>query len=101
MWILTIEDDEGAVSRHPLAGERCTLGRAPDRDLVLGQANVSRRHARFERRGEGWFVVDEGSDNGTFVNGVAIDGPTPVGEGDAVQLGGYRVALSLGESLRE
>ncbi|MCU0683271.1 MAG: FHA domain-containing protein [Polyangiaceae bacterium] len=101
MWLLTIEDDEGSVVRRPLPGDRCTLGRSSDRDLVLSQVNVSRRHARFERRGEGWFVVDEGSDNGTFVNGVAIAGPTPVREGDTVQLGGYRIGLSLGESLRE
>jgi pSer/pThr/pTyr-binding forkhead associated (FHA) protein len=100
IWVLTIEDDEGAVSHRPLAGVRCTVGRAADRDLVLPQANVSRRHARFERRDGRWFVVDEGSENGTFVNGCAIAAPTAVGPGDALQLGGYRLGLSFGETPR-
>ncbi len=101
MWLLTIEDDEGAVSHHALSGERCTVGRAPDRDIVLSQANISRRHARLERRGESWQIVDEGSDNGTFVNGRAVDAATPVGVDDALQLGGYRLLLSVGEPVRE
>lgn len=100
-WLLTIEDDEGAVSHHRLSGERCTVGRASDRDVVLAQANISRRHARFERRGEGWQLVDEGSDNGSFVNGCAVGpGPASVGVNDTLQLGDYRLALSIGEPVR-
>jgi pSer/pThr/pTyr-binding forkhead associated (FHA) protein len=101
MWLLTIEDDEGAVSHHTLSNDRCTVGRARDRDLVLTQANISRRHARFERRGEGWQIVDEGSDNGTFVNGCAISRPTPIGINDTLQFGDYRVAISAGKPVHK
>jgi hypothetical protein len=94
MWLLTIEDDEGSVTHRRLTGERCTLGRAPDRDVVLAQFDVSRRHARLERRGDGWQVVDDGSANGTFLNGRRVWGSAPVGARDAIQLGGYRLALS-------
>jgi pSer/pThr/pTyr-binding forkhead associated (FHA) protein len=100
-WLLTIEDDEGVVSHHPLSSDRCTIGRARDRDVVLPEVNISRRHARLERRGAGWQIADEGSDNGTFVNGCPVRGPTPIGASDTLQLGGYRIALSAGEAVRE
>jgi pSer/pThr/pTyr-binding forkhead associated (FHA) protein len=103
MWLLTIEDDEGAVSNHALSGDQCTVGRAPDRDLVLSEVNISRRHARFERRSNDWYVIDEGSYNGTFVNGCAIRSKalTLLEKGDTVQFGGYRIGLSVGEPIRE
>ncbi|HEU4411351.1 MAG TPA: FHA domain-containing protein [Polyangiaceae bacterium] len=94
MWLLTIEDDEGSTLYHRLSGERCTLGRAPDRDIVLAHYDVSRRHARLERRAEGWFVIDEGSENGSYLNDLLVEGPTPLGDQDCVQLGGYRLTLS-------
>jgi hypothetical protein len=44
------------------------VGRDPLCDLVLPDGSVSRRHARLERRGDTWFVVDTGSANGTTVD---------------------------------
>jgi pSer/pThr/pTyr-binding forkhead associated (FHA) protein len=97
MWLLTIDDDQGATTYHRLARERYAIGRAPDRDVVLAQLDVSRRHARLERGGDRWLVVDEGSDNGTFVNGRRVEAPTPLGPDDVVQIGAYRLSLSEGE----
>ncbi|MGH9021284.1 MAG: FhaA domain-containing protein [Acidimicrobiales bacterium] len=56
-----------ALSDRPLV-----LGRSPDVDIVVNDANVSRRHAEFWRTGEGVAVRDLGSTNGTFVNGHRI-----------------------------
>lgn len=95
MWLLTIEDDEGSTVYHRLSGDRCTLGRAPDRDVVLAHFDVSRRHARLERRGGGWLFVDEGSENGSYINGYRTDAPAPFGSNDCVQLGDYRLTLSI------
>jgi len=52
--------------------ERVLLGRDPACDVVLDDKSISRRHAYIERRGPGWGVVDQGSANGTFVNGEQI-----------------------------
>ncbi|HEU4535664.1 MAG TPA: FHA domain-containing protein, partial [Polyangiaceae bacterium] len=93
MWLLTIEDHEGTTTSHELSGDRCTLGRAPDSDVLLAQYNVSRRHARLECVSEQWFFFDEGSDNGSYVNGRRVFGPTPMNEGDVAQLGEYVVRL--------
>jgi len=44
------------------------VGREPTCDVVVSDGSVSRKHARLERRGEDWAVVDQGSANGTFVD---------------------------------
>lgn len=45
-----------------------TVGRGADNTIVLDDDPVSRSHARFEQRADGWWVIDSGSTNGTFVN---------------------------------
>ena len=70
-----------------------TIGRDAGNTLALTQdTGISRRHARLEKRGAGWVVVDEGSSNGTFVNGVRVgaDGMT-LQRGDEIQLGSIRL----------
>lgn len=47
-----------------------TIGRSPQNDIQLNHPAISEFHARLERRDEGqtWFVVDETSAKGTFIN---------------------------------
>jgi len=45
-----------------------TVGRGVDNAIVLAADSVSRSHARFEKRADGWWVIDNGSTNGTYVN---------------------------------
>lgn len=44
------------------------VGREPGCEVYVNDGSVSRRHARIERRGAAFFVVDEGSANGTFLD---------------------------------
>jgi hypothetical protein len=44
------------------------VGREPGCEIYVNDGSVSRRHARVERRGAAFFVVDEGSANGTFLD---------------------------------
>jgi pSer/pThr/pTyr-binding forkhead associated (FHA) protein len=46
-----------------------TIGRSTENDIVLSDTAVSRRHLRVERIGNGFRVHDEGSGNGTWLNG--------------------------------
>jgi hypothetical protein len=48
------------------------VGRDPGCDIVVSDGSVSRKHARLERRGEAWYVVDQGSANGTYVNSLKV-----------------------------
>jgi predicted component of type VI protein secretion system len=64
------------------------VGRSRECDVVLGDSNVSRRHAEI-RPGAGgqWTVADLGSTNGVQVNGRRITGATPLKAGDHLVFG--------------
>ena len=55
----------------PVRG-RLVIGRGNDCDLVLDEPEMSRRHAVIENSGDGIYLRDLGSANGTFVNGVQV-----------------------------
>jgi serine phosphatase RsbU (regulator of sigma subunit) len=49
-----------------------SVGRKVDKDLVIADPRVSRDHALIVLEAEGFFLVDQGSKHGTFVNGERI-----------------------------
>jgi len=68
-------------------GETAVLGRDPKADIVLADARISRRHARFTWGGSGFLLEDLGSKNGTFVNGQAAQS-TELKHRDWISFGG-------------
>jgi pSer/pThr/pTyr-binding forkhead associated (FHA) protein len=66
--------------------DRALVGRDASCDVVLDDKSVSRRHACFERRAGGWAVVDQGSANGTFVDGEPVR-DAPLRDGQELRLG--------------
>jgi pSer/pThr/pTyr-binding forkhead associated (FHA) protein len=90
---LTIEDDEGKTTVVPLARDEITIGRLEGNTIRLTERNVSRRHARLVRQNGALYVEDLASFTGVRVNGAKIATPTPLREGDEVQIGDYRLAL--------
>lgn len=65
-----------------------TIGRSRECDVVLGDSNVSRRHARIALEPDGeWTVEDLGSTNGVQINGVRAHGPSVLHSGDRLDLG--------------
>src|SRR4051812_4021673 len=93
MWKLTIEDDEGKQTALPLAHEEYSLGRGETNAIRLTDRNISRTHTVLKKNGQGWFLKDLQSYNGTFVNGVRVVGEQGVHGGDLVQIGDYRLEL--------
>jgi hypothetical protein len=68
------------------------VSREADGDIVLlNEGSVSRRHAEVIRQGTTITVKDLGSTNGTYVNGVKINGDTVLEIGDRVQFGAIRL----------
>jgi hypothetical protein len=78
--------DEG--DEFPLNSAPVTVGRGGQNDLVLnGDEFASARHARIEARGDGVWVQDLDSTNGTYVNGARVVGAQRVKAGDVVRVG--------------
>jgi hypothetical protein len=72
----------------PLNSAPVTVGRGGQNDLVLsGDEFASARHARIEMRGDGVWVQDLDSTNGTFVNGSRVAGAQRMGAGDVLRVG--------------
>ena len=79
----------------------CVLGRSRNCTLRLpGDATVSRQHCLVELDGDGIWIQDLGSLNGTFVNGEKIGQRDPVREGDATMVQPPRQCLRDGDLLR-
>jgi hypothetical protein len=76
--------NEGAVI---LTGsEPVVLGRNPDCTVVIPATCISRRHARIVRVGDGYFLDDLQSRNGTFVNNQAINARTTLKNNDRIRI---------------
>lgn len=73
--------------RYPLSDQTVVIGRGDDCDIKLTDHSVSRRHARIEPRNEGYFVSDQNSTNGTFVNDKQIDNARLLRDGDYLRVG--------------
>jgi serine phosphatase RsbU (regulator of sigma subunit) len=63
-----------------------TVGRLPDRDLVLSHPYVSRKHAEIIYDSGVFLIIDSGSRHGTFVNGVRVQ-RQPLSANDAIHFG--------------
>jgi pSer/pThr/pTyr-binding forkhead associated (FHA) protein len=75
-----------------------TIGRDVNNTVVVGDRFASGTHAVLSFRGRTWYVEDKESRNGTFVNGVAVAGLSPIGFGDEVIVGETRLRLDRGRS---
>ncbi len=63
------------------------IGRGADCQLALDDSMVSRRHAALRIYAGSALVEDLGSRNGVFLNGVRIDRPEPLHDGDHIRIG--------------
>jgi adenylate cyclase len=68
------------------------VGRTEGNDLVLNHPSVSRKHAKFETRGNAWWIIDLKSTNGVKVNGNLIT-ESPVAAGDKLLIGSVQLDL--------
>lgn len=88
---LVYRDADGAqriVSLDP-AGGALTIGRREEADIRLPwDGEVSRLHAELTPRAGEWTIADDGlSQNGTFVNELAVEGKRRLRDGDLVRVG--------------
>lgn len=91
------------VVRGPNAGSRflldrptTTIGRHPEADIFLDDVTVSRHHVELTQDELGVTLRDQGSLNGTYINGERVD-ERQLGTGDELQVGRFKL-LYLGSA---
>jgi len=67
--------------------KQLTIGRSKDNDITIDDASVSRHHATIIQTESGIIISDNGSSNGTFVNGNRIHGEKALSTNDILKLG--------------
>jgi DNA-binding SARP family transcriptional activator len=71
---------------HRLLAAATRIGRLPDNDIVLDDANVSRHHAVIVDTGTSFVITDLRSANGVDVQGERIRGTATLQDGDRVRV---------------
>jgi len=102
MWTVVVSDQRGQViSQHEWHQGSLTIGRDQGRNIVLPSKTASRKHCRLDLVNGMPVIVDEGSANGTLVNGARIGSPTRVDESSRIEVGEFRLALQRQEDESE
>ena len=94
---ITIESGPDAGNNHRAGESAMRVGRSPDNDLILRDPATSGHHARVERRGQQFWIVDPGSTNGTLVNGEPIQ-EKELNHGDRITIGQNAVSFVIVEA---
>ena len=70
-----------------LEEDQVSVGRDLGNDIPISDPEISRRHARFFKQEDNFFIEDLGSTNGTFLNGERISSPQQLRKGDLLTFG--------------
>lgn len=100
---LTVAHGESQPQVLPLIRPTISIGRESSCDVRLAGRAVSRRHARLERRGAQWYVVDLGSTNGSLMEGKPLPAQTARlwEAGEPLQIGPYSLWWQPAEPAQE
>lgn len=88
---------QGVYAGHifEITSPSVVIGREADNPIALSNdATVSRRHATISQANGGYSIRDEGSSNGTFVNGARVT-EQRLSPGDEIQIGGTKFRFEV------
>lgn len=86
MAFLTSELNERNSKRFQLDKEVMTLGRHPDCHIVIEDSSVSRFHSQISFDGDGYYLEDLDSRNGTYLNDARLHQAVPLRDGDRIRI---------------
>jgi serine phosphatase RsbU (regulator of sigma subunit) len=84
--LLVILGPDGKRREVPVTRSPFRIGRRPDRDLILEHESISREHALVLTVGDRYYLKDDASKHGVYVNGDKID-VRALQSNDLIQLG--------------
>lgn len=91
--VLESPDGEPPVGRDIALGAINSIGRNVNNTVYVEDDFVSANHAMLTFRGRSWFIEDQRSTNGTYVNGHRIERPVALSYGDELTIGRVRMRL--------
>jgi sigma-B regulation protein RsbU (phosphoserine phosphatase) len=77
---------------------KLTIGRSSRNDICIGDPFASRLHAELRQEGDHVLLVDNGSANGTFLNGQRVSGAVRLEVGDLVRIGETEIEYTSSEA---
>lgn len=84
------------LQEFDLRGPEVLIGRSPECHITIEDPLVSRRHARICIADGAATIEDLGSRNGVAINGVRIEGPRSLADGDRIRLGTQELVFHQG-----
>ena len=83
--VLIVREGQLTGHRWTLDADELIIGRGSDCQIVLPERQVSRHHARIAYEADSYTIYDLGK-NGTHVNGVRVQEPVTLRDGDEIQI---------------
>jgi len=91
---LIVTGPDGVPAKYKL-GDKAVIGRHPECEIILTDPMSSRRHCKVEKTPTGYAVEDNGSANGTLLNGEPLKVRQPLKNGDTIQIGSTLLVLRV------
>jgi sigma-B regulation protein RsbU (phosphoserine phosphatase) len=88
---IVVQHPTGAADTYPLSRLRTTIGRSARSDVCIPDAFASRLHAEIRQEGDGFWLIDLGSANGTKLNGSIVQNTLPLYPHAEIQIGETRI----------
>lgn len=84
---LVVNPGSELPQRIKLARVKTTIGRSARNDICIPDAFASRLHAEVREEGDGFWLCDMGSANGTRLNGQQVSASVRLSNGDEIKIG--------------
>jgi pSer/pThr/pTyr-binding forkhead associated (FHA) protein len=99
--LVVVREGEMAGQTFLLDRPTLTVGRGIECDIILNDNSISRQHVQLLRQGEGDYVQDLSSRNGTKVNGELLQSPRRLQSGDRIQVGNIQLEYAVSQTLEQ
>jgi len=84
---------------YQFTAHEITLGRGQGNTLIIDHETVSNQHTRLAFHSRQWWVEDQQSTNGTFLNGQRVTSPMVITTGDVLECGAITLLVSISDPL--
>jgi predicted component of type VI protein secretion system len=89
------------IETYNFSDQEIKIGRDSQGDVFLDNPAISRHHATLWMHESKLTLRDEGSANGTFLNGTQVSEPMQVKNGDSISVGKFQIIVGFTDPTKE